>query len=414
MNNKKVYLGLGSNLGDRKKNLELAISSLEKILNNIQISFLYETPALLPENAASDWNKPFLNLAVSGYTSLQPHHLLMEIKNIEARIGRTLSDRWAPRIIDIDILHWENLDLQTQDLTIPHTQIKNRAFVLDPLKDIDLSFLKIARQHPQHTPIWMAILNLTPDSFSDGGTFVQIDSVKEYIQDTQDYVDIYDLGAESTRPGAQPLSWQEEWQRLEPVLKLFSQKTNQKLRPKISVDTRHAAVAMRALEYGVDIINDVSGKTSDEMLDILKNSTCQYVLMHSLTIPANPHILIPQDVPAIKTIFDWCTKNIRFFKEHKINLERIILDPGIGFNKNSIQSLNILRNIQILNDLPCRYLIGHSRKSFMKDFTDKIASERDLESIGISLALAQKGVDILRVHNPKAHIQAFRAFQHLL
>jgi 2-amino-4-hydroxy-6-hydroxymethyldihydropteridine diphosphokinase/dihydropteroate synthase len=415
MKDKLINLGLGSNLGDRRQNLTTAISHIQKIFvkDHFKISHVYETPALLLGNADPSWNKPFLNLAVQGYFDGTPEQLLFKIKEIEKIMGRALIDKWAPRNIDIDILFCEDFTFKSTALTIPHPELFNRSFVLDPLKDLDFKFCRSARRLPQHSPVWMGILNVTPDSFSDGGKYFTIERIGNYLEEVEDHVGILDVGAESTRPGASVLSGQQEWERLENVLKFLNARYSDKLlRPKISVDTRHPKVAAAALELKVDIINDVSGLADPEMISILQNSDCQYVLMHSLTIPADPKINLPHTEQACFAVKNWFEEKINLFEKNKISLDRIILDPGIGFNKDSLQSLDILRNTEVFMDLPCRFLIGHSRKSFIKDFSDKPAEDRDLESIGVSLNMIRRGVDILRVHNPMAHIRAFRGFNH--
>jgi 2-amino-4-hydroxy-6-hydroxymethyldihydropteridine diphosphokinase len=134
----EVALGLGSNLGDRNLFIQRAIECLatENILSEIIVSRIYETPALLPDNAQPSWNQPYLNLAIKGYTSCEPFELLTKIKEIEAKLGRRHSPRWSPREIDIDILVYGNLDMHSPPLTIPHPGLLLRDFALLPLAEI--------------------------------------------------------------------------------------------------------------------------------------------------------------------------------------------------------------------------------------------------------------------------------------
>jgi len=401
------------------------VNAVQEILDgeSIRISPVYENPALLPERAESDWNKPYLNLVLQGVCRQEPLWLLKKIKEIEKILGREEGPTWAPRAIDIDILYWGNRRFETSDLQIPHKSLSERSFVLDPFKDLapdlklphsDQTLHELARQHPGHCPLWMAILNITPDSFSDGGSFLSLSDIDKYLDEIESSVGIIDVGAESTRPNATPLSWRDEWLRLEPVLKHLRRRFGErKIKPQISVDTRHVEVAGRALELGVSIINDVSGAKSEGAYDLLKTSECQYVLTHSLTVPADPKYILSKSLHALNEIKDWMSEKLRSFENYGIKSERIILDPGIGFGKDSLQSLFVLRSIDKLFSLPCRFMVGHSRKSFIDGISSVTPSERDLESLGISLGLAKKGVDILRVHNPLAHIRAFRGFNHL-
>lgn len=132
----RVWIGIGSNLGDRQAHIQKALTLLRSPIHIHKISSIYETPALLPEGAAEAWNQPFLNLVLEGETHLQPLPLLRELKAIETALGRKNNGYWAPREIDLDILLYANLILETPDLTIPHPQMLKRDFVLKPLAEI--------------------------------------------------------------------------------------------------------------------------------------------------------------------------------------------------------------------------------------------------------------------------------------
>lgn len=413
-----VFLGLGSNLGDRRQHLERAVRALEEILpaKPLRVSPVYESPAMLPENAEPAWNRPFLNSVVEGECSLEPAELLARLKAIESSLGRHARERWAPRPIDIDILLWDGVTVKSDALTIPHPSWRDRAFVLDPLKDLDPrpDLLALARAHPQHAPLWMAILNVTPDSFSDGGALSSTERLEARLSEIEARVNILDVGAESTRPGAKLLEWREEWARLEPVLdRLRARYRGRALAPHVSVDTRHAEIASRALGLGVTIVNDVSGLADAAMLDVLAGGDCDYVLMHSLSIPASGAVTMPRAGSTMENLRAWFAAKLAILEGRGIARSRVIIDPGIGFGKTSVQSLEIMRDLEALAPFGCRILVGHSRKSFIKDFSAVPADERDLESIGLSLSLVRKGVDILRVHDPIPHVRAFQAWNHL-
>ena len=423
----KAYLGLGTNEGNRKINLELAISRIKNLkdASHFRVSPIYETPALLPEGAPDAWNKPYLNLVLEARFPGTADELLLALKQIERDLGRGSLERWAPRTIDIDLLLWGNDQLNSPKLQVPHARMLERAFVLDPLKDLDPTLLlpigegavalTASRRQPQHAPLWMGILNITPDSFSDGGSYGDPGSLEKRLDEWDaHFVGVLDVGAESTRPGARPVEHDEEWQRLAPALRSLQERyKNCALRPLISVDTRCAKTAARALEYGVDIINDVSGLADTEMIDVLRGSEAQYVLMHSLSVPAEPTKTLPKDIDPIAELLHWFKEKTAILEAAGISKSRILLDPGIGFGKTSLQSLEILRGFDKLTALPYRLLAGHSRKSFLNPFTPYPAQNRDLESAGVSINLVSKGVDVIRVHDPVTHIRTFRAWNHV-
>ena len=411
----KVFLGVGSNLKPRKKTISLALKELSLIGSIKKVSPVYETPALLPLEAPSSWNRPFLNLALQMEFSDSALTLLNHLQVIERKLGRTDRQKWSPRSIDLDILLFGDQIISLPELKVPHPEMEERAFVLDPLKDILPSFILKARHLKNHSPLWMAIVNLTPDSFSDGGFFTD---EKAFLATMAHYeklgVAVLDLGAESTRPEALALSSKEELTRLEPFLKPLCQLYggSQSLKPLISVDTRHVRTAEAALKLGVHIINDVSGLKDPEMLSLLKGSGAAYVLTHSLDVPVNPENFLKED--PLKALSRWLEQKLEMLEKNHISRELIFFDPGIGFGKNSLQSLRILRNLQVFHSFPVRLLIGHSRKSFIKDFSSYEAAFRDPETVGVSMGLIRQGVDVLRVHNPEIHIRAHRAWSHII
>ena len=225
-------------------------------------------------------------------------------------------------------------------------------------------------------------------------------------------VSMIDLGAESTRPGATHISAEEEWIRLKPFLKKLQELYGtQNLKPLISVDTRHAKTAEACLKTGIDILNDVSGLKNQDMLSLLKNSQVSYILTHSLDVPVNPKNILKGN--PLKALCHWLEEKLEILEKHHISKDRIFFDPGIGFGKNALQSLTILKSLSTFYSYPIRLLIGHSRKSFMNNFSSQEAEERDSETLGVSMNLIQQGVDVLRVHNPEIHIKAFRGWSHV-
>ena len=422
----ETYLSLGSNLGGRIANLRSALIALSTQGVQIRkVSPIVESPAALLDDALPEWNKPYLNIAVLAETQLKPLELLKLAKSIEADFGRDYTHRWAPRTIDIDILLYENQTIITDTLTIPHPELHKRAFVLTPLAALNpnlripgmgaRSVFQLSRDLRRHIPLWMGIVNITPDSFSDGAKWQDWTTAESHIEElVNGGAHIIDLGAESTRPGAQPLDAEEEWQRLAPILEpLVDKYSNDMLRPRISIDTYHEPVALRALALGVDIINDVGGLASPDMIELAASYNAEWVAMHNLSIPADPNVLLATDEDPQVQVERWLLNQIEQWTKAGIDLGRIYFDPGIGFGKNSLQSLNLLRRMEQFRRHGLRMLVGHSRKSFMSTFAPADAATRDLTTIGASLSLVEKAVDVIRVHNVPAHATAYLGWAHV-
>ncbi len=256
------------------------------------------------------------------------------------------------------------------------------------------------------------ILNLTPDSFSDGGEFISTEKAVAQARKMMDRGALaIDIGAESTRPDAELITPEVEWQRLKPVLNSLSSpygstigspRKDPAVKPQddvvISIDTRNPTTARRALQYNnVKYLNDVSGFTNPEMLAIAANAGVHIIAMHSLSVPADKDITLT--APPVKTLLEWFSFKLIEFTKSGIDPEKIIFDPGIGFGKTPEQSRELIKHAPELaracHKLGCRILYGHSRKSFLGG---DIAS-RDVETAEISRYLQSAGVDYIRVHN---------------
>jgi dihydropteroate synthase len=276
--------------------------------------------------------------------------------------------------------------------------------------------LEWSRELPHHLPLWMGIINITPDSFSDGGRHVDWSTIEPHLDAMVDAgVHIIDVGAESTRPGATSIGPEQEWLRLGSILERLVEKySGAQMTPLLSVDTYHPQVAAQALDLGVDIINDVSGLTSPAMIDIARSSGKTWIAMHQLTLPVDPKVTLPPDRDPCDAVEGWLLKQIEVWDKANLNLNSIIFDPGIGFGKDSLQSLELLRHIRRFRRHGLRVLVGHSRKSFMKNFSGRKEQEKDLATIGASLKLCEQGVDVIRVHNVPAHLSAYRGWSHLI
>jgi 2-amino-4-hydroxy-6-hydroxymethyldihydropteridine diphosphokinase/dihydropteroate synthase len=429
----KCWIGLGSNLGHPKQNLERAAALLRAGSKSpIKASPVFANPAVVPKDAPLEWRKDFLNAVVAMDWSGTAFELLSLLRQIETELGRVPAPFWAPRLMDLDLLCFGDDIINTDSLVVPHPRALTRSFVLTPLKHLCSSMiwplseqktvLELSRALPPATlgafPAWMGILNLTTDSFSDGGQLNSESAFLERIQNLErDEVQIYDLGAESTRPRASHESVtpnpELEWQRLEPALSFLKTRYQSKIfKPLISVDTYHSQTALCALKMGVDILNDVSGLQSPQILQLLsENTDCQYVLTHSLTVPADPRVTMNQD-NFIEILKEWAISKIATLQNAGLSRDRIIFDPGIGFGKTAEQSLHILKSIDQFQDLPVRLMVGHSRKKFLN--SEMEAATRDPETVGASLALAQKSVDIIRVHDTNLHSRALQSFNAIL
>ena len=437
-----VILGLGSNLGDRAIQLKRAISRLSRgsgaVLQAARVSRIYESAALMPSGAPATWDLPFLNCAVSGDTSLDPRALLRRIQEIEKSLGRPGHERWAPRPIDIDILWWEGKDVRSGDLTIPHPEILNRPFVLEPLRDLipnavlDGETIEVHARRPaarglpraMHSPeadfkvmypTLMGILNVTPDSFSDGGRFLERDAAVAHARRlVEEGAGIIDLGAESTRPDGTPVDPHTEWARLDPVLHGLRE-LREELRPpgggepfRVSLDSRNPSTVRSALRVGVEILNDVTGFSHREMIEIAGETEVPLVFMHSLSIPVVKGESLPPGRDPVDELMGWAGERLLEFDRRGIARNRLIFDPGIGFGKTVQHNWHLLEHIERFHDLGLSLLVGHSRKSFLEAVTDRPSADRDAETLAVSRGLATKGIEILRVHDVKGHHALFR------
>ncbi len=419
-----IYLGLGSNRGNRKRNIAKAIKRLvSEGFELAAISPLVESPALLPDAARPEWNRPYLNCVVCGNTVWSAEQGLAIAKTIESGLGRQPAERWSPRPIDIDLLVWHEEIIRHENLVIPHCGIAHRAFVITPLLHIkpDLTIPGLGKtvfelsQSIKPIPLWMGILNLTADSFSDGGALDSISEVQKRLTEMDHHtVQIIDLGAESTRPNAASVSTEEEWRRLSPVFELIHERFDHHvLKPQISIDSRNWKTLLKAIDSGANIINDVTGLADPNIIDLVKHNGCHAVAMHSVTVPVDPKVKLPTDESAVMQICQWLERKMENWLDAGLDLSKLIVDPGIGFGTNPLQSQQLLGQCQTLRQAGLRLLIGHSRKSFMGSFTDTPSQNRDLETLGISLSLCAQGVDIIRVHDPVSHVRSYRAWSHI-
>ena len=259
-------------------------------------------------------------------------------------------------------------------------------------------------------PLVMGVVNVTPDSFSDGGDFLDSDlAVKHALEMVQSGADILDIGGESTRPGADPVSPEEEQRRILPVIEKLKESG---CKIPISVDTRHAETMQKLIEAGVDIINDISALTHDiNSLSVASKAQIPVMLMHSKGLPKTM-----QDKPdyddVVREVYDYLSERKRACIYAGIDPKNIILDPGIGFGKRLEDNLNLIKHIDKFHELNCPILLGTSRKSFIEKICSDTPPEKRLSGSLSSLLFAlDKGVQIFRVHDVAETVQAIKVWQ---
>lgn len=482
---RRAYLAVGSNLGDRYQNIADALAALTSsnpsTIRVKRTSFLRMTAPMYVTDQPE-----FLNGAVEVETTLSPLELLRSIKRIEAELGRDIGPnstaiRFGPRPVDLDIILFDELEtknslednyptpssliMQTEELEIPHPRMSEREFVLSPIADLEGTDRKIT--HPisnktmsellcslrnQNTDkvtrntsaavrilplprgmmlhfnktIIMGILNVTPDSFSDGGKYYSDSSaetaaLQHAIQLVRDGADIIDIGGESTRPGAEEVAVQEELDRVIPIIQRIRKEEELSNIP-ISIDTRNAIVARAAILAGADIVNDVSGGTHDpEMFATVASLGVPMIIMHMRGNPKTMQSMTDysdgeDNGGVVSAVARELMQRSSAAEAAGIPRWLQILDPGIGFAKDLHGNLSLLRNVNTLRrccgNLPL--LFGPSRKGFIGKITGETKpEERDYGTIAACLASIQSGdsaidgaCNILRVHNVKAVKQA--------
>ncbi|KAF2877557.1 folic acid synthesis protein-like protein [Massariosphaeria phaeospora] len=436
-----AFIALGSNLGDRLTMIENACKELDKSgkIKVLRTSSLWETKAMY----VVDQDK-FVNGVCEVETSLSPSELLDALQAIENSMGRVKVVDKGPRNIDLDILLYDDQVVSTERLNIPHPLMLEREFVLRPLCEMiperslppHVSFqggsfhyhlTNLPRLEDSISPMTplapdipaitvlrstrdtriMSILNLTPDSFSDGGENHEVDdpkfkkTIKSHIRAG---ATILDIGGQSTRPEAVPVSSTEELARVLPAIKLIRSLPEAK-QVAISIDTYRADVAREAIEAGADIVNDVSaGTMAEDMLSTVADLGCTVCLMHMRGTPNTMNHLASYPDGVVETVGRELVERVRAAEAAGIRRWRIILDPGIGFAKNQAQNLELLRRLDDLRHFPglqgLPWLLGPSKKAFIGRITGvKYANERKWGTAAAVAAAIQGGADIVRVHD---------------
>ena len=419
-----VVLGLGSNIGHKLSNLRQAVDLISSKIAKVQkISPIYETKALLPEGAPQNWAVDYYNLAVLLQIDISPEELLAEIKAIEIMIGRDPKHAfWCPREIDIDILCYEDLLLQSENLNIPHQQLLERNFAIRPLLDVypawrHPNYGEDLHQHIKMMPslkfapftlqgsIIMGIVNLSDDSFSQSTeSVVPLKIFGHYILELVNQgAEIIDIGAESTKPQAQKITGKDYWEKLKPYLEIvenFVKSDHLPIEIKVSVDTYHAEVVKEVLNYQcVRMINDVYGIESKAIAGLLKQKGVEYIFMHQMGVSGRQYLAEGAD--SVSLVVAFAEDKIKELLACGMSKEKLIFDLGIGFAKHTYQAQCLLEAAaEIKQRLDIRVLVGHSRKaSVMRYVSEQDNMQKDLATAMISRDLIKQGIDYIRVHN---------------
>lgn len=253
-------------------------------------------------------------------------------------------------------------------------------------------------------PHVMGIVNVTPDSFSDGGKFSTVDlAVKHALTLIDEGADILDIGGESTRPGAQPVSLDEELSRVIPVIETLSQIT----KVPISIDTYKPEVMRQAIIVGADIVNDIRALQEENALAIVAQSNVGVCLMHMQGTPQTMQIE-PQYVDVVAEVKQFLIERMQAAIRHGIVKNRLLLDPGFGFGKTRTHNIALIQHLEVLNEIGQPLLVGLSRKSVLGAIAGGDESQRLFASIAASVISAMKGAKILRVHDVKATVEALK------
>ena len=260
------------------------------------------------------------------------------------------------------------------------------------------------------TPNIMGVLNLTPDSFSDGGKFNKKRTGISHAKNLFKFgADIVDVGGESTRPGSKPVSKKEEWNRIKEILKDVNKKIP------LSLDTRKSEIMNKGIHLGIKLINDVSGLSYDsKTVDVLKKSKTPFVIQHSQGTPEKMQ-KNPKYKNELLDIYDFFERKIKFLISIGIKHNNIIIDPGIGFGKNLKHNMNLIRSVSIFHTLGFPILLGLSRKRFIKDLSGKNDSKERLGgTIASSMYAIMQGVQVLRIHDVNELRQSIKIFKELI
>ena len=438
-----VYLALGSNLeskiGSRASHIHAALQAIRRFGTVADTSFLYETAAAYVTDQPD-----FLNAVCQIYTSLAPHELLVALKGIEQELGRTFTVRYGPRTVDLDILFYDDIQMESEDLTIPHPRIVERDFVLEPLLDIAPDLVHPSRgqtiEHiwsilnpvplqqvmPVGPQVWrrgektriMGIINGTPDSFSgDGLLGNQTELIERAVAQARRFVDegadCLDIGGQSTRPGHTLVSVAEEIDRVMPIIEAVHREVS----IPISVDTFRAEVARVALQAGASIINDVWAMRFDPAIgQVAAEAGVPLILMHNQQI-VQDSVYSGRVESTQPSLLDDIVENVQQHLGQRIKAAQIegvprwqlVIDPGIGFGKSIEEHLVLTDRLAELEEAGYPLLYGPSRKGFIGKLLGGLPPDNRVEgTIALCVLASERGAHILRVHDVQEMARAAR------
>ncbi len=418
-----IIIALGGNLPSREGAHRETLRRALPFIEAEGLRILARSSLWLTEPVPRSNNPWYANQVIEIATTLPPAEVLAALHRIEARFERIRSVRDAPRTLDLDLIAYHGVITTTHELILPHPRMHQRAFVLAPLSEIAPGFC-----HPvsgetvdamlaqsdstgicrlRDVPMIMGVVNVTPDSFSDATPLIDSDqAIAHALQLMDEGADILDIGGESTRPGATPVSPIEEQRRIMPVIEAIAKVAAERGRI-VSVDTRHSSTMALAIKAGATMINDVSALGDPHSPALLAEAKVQIVLMHMQGHPQTMQLSpVYEDVVADVTLFldAACNRAIAA----GIEANQIWVDPGIGFGKTLAHNIALLNATSRFGANGRKTLIGASRKGFIARIDrDGAASERLGGSIAAALAAAARGATAIRVHDVAQTRQAF-------
>jgi dihydropteroate synthase/2-amino-4-hydroxy-6-hydroxymethyldihydropteridine diphosphokinase len=410
-----IIIALGGNLpsseGTHRETLRRCLPFIEaeglKITNRSSLWLTEPVP-----KSDLPW---YANQVISVSTTLPPDGVLAALHRVEAQFERKRSTRNAPRTLDLDLIAYHDAIIETPDLTVPHPRMHQRAFVLAPLCEIaphfrhpvsGLSATELLAQSDQtgicrlrDIPLIMGVVNVTPDSFSDARPLVESDeAVAHALQLIEEGADILDIGGESTRPGAKPVTPDEEQRRILPVLEAVADIAAKRGRL-LSVDTRNSATMAMAIRSGATMINDVSSLGDPKSAYLIAEAKLPIVLMHMQGTPETMQ-LNPAYQDVVLEVANFLDAAANRAMAAGIEPDKIWVDPGIGFGKTLAHNVALLNATGLFAAKGRKTLVGASRKGFIARIDrEGAASERLGGSIAAALAAAAKGATAIRVHD---------------
>lgn len=435
-----VFIAFGSNVGDSVEVIKDAACELDKRGIHVEsTSRLYESAPMYYQKQPS-----FMNGVYSCSTELSPFELLAALKDVEYRVFQRdpHTERNGPRSLDLDILLYKGSHILEKELVIPHKDMLNRSFVLKPLSDVAPHIQiegRTVEDHLERLPVStsiqstsslvpviplkhghmsasatevMAIINATPDSFSDGGMLQSAGILETARRCVSEGATILDIGGLSTRPGSTPCSIEEETRRVLEVVECLRSHSEFDHIP-ISIDTYRSEVASAALEAGADIINDVFAGTLDsKILDLAAATGVPIVLMHSRGDPSTMKKLTDYPEGIVKGVASELAIRVREAEAKGVRRWQIMLDPGLGFAKTPKQDSELLAHLSLVSTyepllLGLPWLVGPSRKSFVGAICGvKEPTQRVPGTLAAIACSVQQGAAVVRVHDVSATKQA--------